>query len=396
MKFGIVTLVGDNYGNKFQNYAVEQILSKYGEAETFRLERSANRITSINETKTIDKLSIAHVKKFLRSRLMSHFDMNNTEKSVLRDCLYAMVNKNKLLKLKQERSLAFKKYQDEYLNVSDTVLTKELSADENWVHQYDCFFCGSDQVWNPTYDTTSQLAFLSFAKGKSIAIAPSFGVSVIPDDVVDKYKKWLNDILFLSVREDAGAKIISDLTGRDAKVLVDPTMMLDTDAWQECAQKPDTLPQKYLLCYFLGQVNAKYQKAISDFAKKNNLQIVRLFDIESPEYYRYGPNEVLYSILNAEYIFTDSFHGSVFSILFNKNFTVFDRDEGGQSMSSRLDTLLTKFGLQERKFGFEYNDIPASKWNEVESILAIERQYASEYIENAINSIKKKEDNNAI
>lgn len=388
MKFGIVTLVGDNYGNKFQNYAVEQILSKYGEAETFRLERSANRITSVNATKTIDKLSIAYVKKFLRSRLMSRFDMNNTDKSVLRDCLYAMVNKNKLLKLKQERSSAFKKYQDEYLNVSDTVLTQELSADENWVHQYDCFFCGSDQVWNPTYDTTSQLAFLSFAKGKSIAIAPSFGVSVIPDDVKDKYKKWLNDILFLSVREDAGAKIISDLTGRDAKVLVDPTMMLDADAWKECAQKPDTLPQKYLLCYFLGQVSAKYQKAISAFAKENNLQIVRLFDIESPEYYKYGPNEVLYSILNAEYIFTDSFHGSVFSILFNKNFTVFDRDEGGQSMSSRLDTLLTKFGLQERKFGFEYNDILASKWNEVESILATERQYALEYIDNAINSIR--------
>lgn len=388
MKFGIVTLVGDNYGNKFQNYAVEQILSKYGEAETFRLERSANRITSVNATKTINKLSIAYVKKFLRSRLMSRFDMNNTDKSVLRDCLYAMVNKNKLLNLKQERSMAFKNYQDEYLHVSDKVLTHELSADKNWVNQYDCFFCGSDQVWNPTYDTTSDLAFLSFAKGKNVAIAPSFGVSVIPDDVTDKYKEWINDISFLSVREDAGAKIISDLTGRDAKVLVDPTMMLEASTWKECVQKPDTIPQKYLLCYFLGQVSAKYKKEITNFAKKNNLQIVRLFDIESPDYYRYGPNEVLYSILNAEYIFTDSFHGSVFSILFNKNFTVFDRDEGGQSMSSRLDTLLTKFGLQERKFGFEYNDIPASKWNEVESILAIERQYASEYIENAINSIR--------
>ena len=117
-----------------------------------------------------------------------------------------------------------------------------------------------------------------------------------------------------------------------------------------------------------------YKKEITSFAKKNNLQIVRLFDIESPEYYTYGPNEVLYSILNAEYVFTDSFHGSVFSILFNKNFTVFDRDEGGQSMSSRLDTLLTKFGLQERKFGFESNEIPASKWNEVDSILVTERK----------------------
>ena len=163
MKFGIVTLVSDNYGNKFQNYAVEQILSRYGEAETFRLERNANRITSVNATKTINKLSIAYVKKFLRSRLMSRFDMNNTDKSVIRDCFYAMVNKDKLLQLKQERSASFKNYQDKFLHVSDTVLTHELSADENWVNQYNCFFCGSDQVWNPTYDTTSDLAFLSFA-----------------------------------------------------------------------------------------------------------------------------------------------------------------------------------------------------------------------------------------
>ena len=396
MKFGIVTLVGDNYGNKFQNYAVEQILSHYGEVETFRLERNAKRITSVNTTKTINKLSLVYVKMFLRSRLMSRFDMNNTDKSVIRDCIYAMVNKDKLLKLKQERSLAFKDYQDKYLNVSDKILTHELSADETWVNQYDAFFCGSDQVWNPTYDTTSDLAFLSFAKGKSIAMAPSFGVSVIPDDVTDKYQKWISDISFLSVREDAGAKIISDLTGREAKVLVDPTMMLESDTWKKCVQKPDNLPQKYLLCYFLGQVSSKYKKKIVNYAKKNNLKIVRLFDIESPDYYRYGPNEVLYSILNAEYIFTDSFHGSVFSILFNKNFTVFDRNEGGQSMSSRLDTLLAKFGLQERKVGFEYNEIPVSKWAEVETILTKERKYALEYIDNAINSIKEKEDNNAI
>ena len=169
-------------------------------------------------------------------------------------------------------------------------------------------------------------------------------------------------------------------------------MMIDAEIWKECVQKPDTLPEKYLLCYFLGHVSAKYKKEISNYAKKNNLKIVRLFDIESPEYYRYGPNEVLYSILNAEYVFTDSFHGSVFSILFKKNFTVFDRSEGGQSMSSRLDTLLAKFGLQERKADFEYNEISLSKWNEVEEILTKERKCALEYIDSAINSIKKKED----
>ena len=394
MKFGIITLVSDNYGNKFQNYAVEQLLKKHGDVETFSVEKVTKSLASIEKKSLISKFSPKYIKQFLNSRLMSRFDLNNTEHSVFYRLCYALINKNNLINLKKERSFAFKKYQDEYLNVSKRVITRENCFEEAWLNQYDCFFCGSDQIWNPTYATTSELAFLTFAKGKSVAIAPSFGLSSVPNYAVADFKKWLNQISILSVREVAGQKIINDLTGRKADVLLDPTMALDVEKWKSCVKKPDIkLPKKYLLCYFLGQVNKSYKKSIVDFAKQNNLEIVRLFDIESPQYYTFDPNEVLYSILNAEYVMTDSFHGTVFSILFKKNFFVFDRNEGGHSMSSRLDTLLSTFGLLDRKYGVNVNDITPSQWENIEKIIYKEKQHTEEYIKNAIDYIKNtKED----
>lgn len=394
MKIGIITLVSDNYGNKFQNYAVEHLLREYGEVETLRVARTDKAVTTVNKTSAIKKFSPKHINQFLNSRLMSRFDLNNTERSVFSRLIYALFNKNKLITLKNERGRAFKNYQDMYLNVSDRVITKENCNNANWLKEYECFFCGSDQIWNPTYATTSELAFLSFARGKSVAIAPSFGVSAIPDDAKQTYKEWLNYVSVLSVREKNGQKIIKDLTGRDAELLLDPTMAIDVSVWKNCAQKPPkALPEKYLLCYFLGQVNAEYKKAITDFAKQKNLEIVRLFDIESPKYYTYDPNEVLYSILHADYVFTDSFHGSVFSILFKKNFFVFNRNEGGQSMSSRLDTLLSAFGLEDRKYGINANDVSQSQWAYSNEIIKKEKQHTTDYIKNAIENIKSmKED----
>lgn len=394
MKFGIITLVGDNYGNKYQNYAVEQLLKKHGDVETFSLEKANKLPASFNKKKTINKLSPQYIKQFLNSRLMSRFDLNNTVHSIFYRLVYAFINKKNLIRLKKERSAAFKRYQDTFLNVSKRIISKENCSEKEWLNQYDCFFCGSDQIWNPTYATTSELAFLTFAKGKSVAIAPSFGLSVIPDCAVEDYKNWLNQISVLSVREVAGQKIIKNLTERHADVLLDPTMAIDVVEWRNCSKKPENpLPQKYLLCYFLGQVDKNYKKAIVNFAKQKNLEIVRLFDIESPKYYTYDPNEVLYSILNAEYVMTDSFHGSVFSILFKKNFFVFDRNEGGHSMSSRLDTLLSTFGLQDRKYGANFDDITQSQWYFTNEILKKERQHTNDYIINAIEYIKNmKED----
>ena len=110
-----------------------------------------------------------------------------------------------------------------------------------------------------------------------------------------------------------------------------------------------------------------------------------LFDITTPEYYTYDPAEVLFAIKHADYVLTDSFHGSVFSILFHKEFYVFTRNEGGLNMNSRIDTLLGKFNLKDRVYDGIVSRVSEQKWDEAENILDRERTKAKTYIQKALN-----------
>lgn len=392
MKIGIVTLVSDNYGNKYQNYAVEQLFTKYGTVETFRIAATGPASASTNQTSMWKKMRPKYMLEVIKCRLMGRYDIKNTGRSVAGNLLYVLMHKERLIKSKNERSKKFAEFTKKYLHLSERVIKPENCNENEWVQQYDCFVCGSDQIWNPTYVTTSELAFLSFAREKAIALAPSFGLSYIPDDAKEKYKQWLNYVPILSVREEAGNKIIKDLTGRDAEVLLDPTMALQVSEWRKMATKPEQeLPKKYVVCYFLGRVDKTYRRAIEGFAEQKGLSIVMLFDIESPEYYSFDPNEVLYCISHADYVLTDSFHGTVFSILFQKDFFVFERNEGALNMFSRIHTLLGKFRLEDRKYGKSTEDISEKQWEYVTHVLKEEQKRTLDYIEKSIERVENNE-----
>lgn len=388
MKIGIITLVSVNYGNKFQNYAVETLLKKYGNVETFAVSEEFVVPKYDKLFSKIKKITPQYISQVLRSRMMYQFDITNTAKSLMLSLFYILKNREKLYKIREKRNQKFFNYQKEYLHISDRIIDSKNCSDEEWLNKYDYFFCGSDQIWNPSYGTTSSLAFLSFAKkGTTVAIAPSFGVSTIPEERKDDFSKWISHIDYLSVREIAGQKIIKELTGRQAEVLLDPTMAIPVEEWKKMAKKPTCkLPEKYILCYFLGCMDKKTQKKNEEYSKKMGLPVVSLFNIEEPDFYVLDPNEVLYTIQKAEIVLTDSFHGSVFSILFHKDFTVFERNEGGASMISRLSTLLDKFGFEERKNMLveHYRSVEDSKWKEVDEILLTERNKTKLYIEEAL------------
>lgn len=385
MRLGIVTLVSDNYGNKYQNYAVEQLLSRYGTVETFSV-AAGKPVTSANSVSTAKKLSPRHIAEALRCRLMGKYGINNTSRPLLFNGVYALCHRSRIAKARKERKEAFASFQNTRLHVSQKVLTAENVRDTRWRDRFDCFFCGSDQIWNPTYATTSELMFLSFAERRSAAIAPSFGLPTLTEEAKEQYRQWLNNVRVLSVREEAGQKLIYELTGRTAELLLDPTMALKRSQWDALAAKPKCeLPERYLLCYFLGRVDGAYQKRIRELAKKKSLAIVRLFDVESPEYYPLDPAEVLFCIQNAQYVATDSFHGTVFSILYHKDFTVFERNEGSLNMFSRMDTLLRFFGLSGRTQ--EERPIPTETWGRVDRLLEQERTHTERFLENAINVI---------
>lgn len=186
MKFGIVTLVSNNYGNKYQNYAVEQILSEYGEVETYGLENLYNKPTSAEKFK-IKKLNPLYIKEVLISRLMYKYDINRVDYGIIHNLKYAKRNSKKLLMLQKKRCQRFKQFSDEELHISSALLNRN-NITKAWVDSIDYFICGSDQIWNPNYATTSELAFCSFAPEKTICLSPSFGVSEIPTYRMEEYR----------------------------------------------------------------------------------------------------------------------------------------------------------------------------------------------------------------
>lgn len=251
------------------------------------------------------------------------------------------------------------------------------------------FVIGSDQVWNPYYRYGSPIDFLTFApKYKRIAYAPSFGISSIPDEYIEDYKLWLSEMDSLSVREEVGAKIIKKLTGKDSIVLVDPTIMLSKEKWLSVSKSSVNKPQnKYLLTYFLGEVSQKKRKRIRKIASDNKLEIVNLAYIKDKDRYATDPGEFIDYINSATVFLTDSFHGAVFSILMEKPFIIFERDEKIPSMNSRIDTLLSTFNLKSRKWEniLGNDDIFNVDYSHVTPILEFERNKALNYLKEALH-----------
>ena len=203
----------------------------------------------------------------------------------------------------------------------------------------------------------------------------------------DKFKKGLNNFGNISVREESGKKIIKDLINKDVEVLVDPTLLLTTNEWDKIARKPRQLKnnRKYILNYFLGDISNDRKKVIEDFASKNDCEIINIHDINN-EYYAIGPEEFVYLEKNAFLICTDSFHSVIFSILYKKPFIVFDRIETGtEGMETRIESLLNKFDLNDRKFSNKIdNNILNCDYSNIEKVLSEEKNKSDDFLNKAL------------
>lgn len=356
-KIAIATMTGSaNYGNALQNYAVLRLIEQCGyEAETLHITtKNGYPDAPKHEQSLMSKLKPGYIRDFLHLRQGMTCGAKND--SDFAPALYATLKENadawKQSSLrKQARFNAFKKETLKYTDFDINNIFFDLPR----LEQYAAFVTGSDQVWNPYYKTNSLVEFLQFApQQKRIALAPSFGVSAIPESRANEYSQWISEIPHLSVREEAGAKIIRELTGREATVLLDPTFGLTKEEWISFARKPKDFslkPDSYVFCYFLGNRTCAYTKAIHRYAEKNHCQIIDVYDVQQLENYCYDPQEFVWLLVNAKAVFTDSFHGCAFAINMQKPFVVFDRvGDGCITQSSRITTILDKTGLQERKF----------------------------------------------
>lgn len=368
-KIAILTINDyNNYGNRLQNYATQEVIKSFGyEVETVVHELSI-RNNNLEKKSKIQKIWEKSLKEILIS-------------------LKYRINKNKISYYKNKRITAFKEFTNSYIHETKFSISDEYIP-EGLAESYDYFVTGSDQVWNPIFRFGSPIDFLTFApKNKRIAYAPSFGISKIPSEYIEQYKKWLIEIPQLSVREHAGAKIIKELTGKDAVVLVDPTLMLSKEKWLSIAKPSKYKPDgKYLLTYFLGGVPKEYKSKIYGIAKMYNLKVVNLADMRKPEIYVTDPCEFIDFINSASLFCTDSFHGVVFSILLERPFIVFDRAGSLPSMNSRIETLLSTFKLEMRHTKFiKNNSIFDVDYSHIGSILEYERKKALDFLRKAFN-----------
>ena len=395
-KAGIVTMVGgDNYGNVLQNYAVQQLLKEQG-YEPYTLNNTTKYgfpagAYAWREVSIWKKLQPSYITAYIRTTKAYAYGCKNDRDCSGRGFKNAKQNVDAFKSAKERRKANFAACRAETLKTDPRALSRERH-DSKQIAEYDAFITGSDQVWNPYYWTTSSVDFLQFApEHKRIALAPSFGIAKLPKQRCADFRRWLNSIPHLSVREDAGAKIVKELTGRDAKVLLDPTFALTKEQWLSYAKEPKLHPKTdYVFCYFLGNETNRYVRYIENYAKHNNCEIVDVCDIHDLRYYDIEPREFVWLLANAKTVFTDSFHGTAFSINLQVPFVVFERVEGGSSMSSRISFVLKKTGLEHRKFPLDKDvRVDEISFINAEQVVSHERETTKTYLREALASAQR-------
>ncbi len=358
-KIGIVTIVDNyNFGNRLQNYAVYRYFQK---------EHGVKAVT-------------------LSSHIEKRFG-NSTPLSGLKDSAVLMLSRfpgivEKRFSPRVNRWVSFIKW-------SGLIPTKHYYSSydlpEKLGEEYDHLFAGSDQIWNYSFSSDRFYDyFLQFADpDKRASLSASFGVEEIPEEWKESYKQLLSGMRHISVREDAGAKIVKELTGRDVPVLVDPVMMLDREEWLAVSRKPRVdCSVPYVLKYYLGDED---DQKVDRWAEQNGYKVYELMKEGSPELYSAGPGEFLSLIDSAALVCSDSFHCIAFSILFRKPFIVYARKGELNNLTSRMDTLLRKFGFQDRwDYLLREEDYLKCDFGMVADRLKAERREFHKYIAKAL------------
>lgn len=354
VKVGLITIVDDySYGNRLQCYASKCILEENG-----------CQVVCFYTNRTIP-YSVLSALTFL---LTTFF------------CGLTQIN-NKFRKL-----LAFKSFDRANFTMSDALVKGKLNVDD-----FDYFVVGSDQVWNPTWyqGNKSEVFLLTFARNnRKVCMAPSFGISELPETWKPHFKKHLNTFPYLSVREAEGAKIIRELTGREAEIVIDPTLMLDAEDWRKIERTSPARDdgRNYILKLFLGRQSEENTNYINEIAQIYNYQILELMEPKQSDVFAAGPGEFIDLVDHAKLICTDSYHACIFSILFNKPFLVFERYAITTTMNSRIHTLLRTLDLERRLPGrVKAEDIFEHDYAHSYELLDKEREKARNFLRKSLN-----------
>lgn len=320
MRLGILSITDElNYGNRLQNYACNVLLKEIGETENIIV----HNISSVNRN-TIKYL----IFKILPGQVLAY------RKALRRG------------KLDVQKMRNFRKFTRKMNNVNVKYSTKKDLEKLCKMKNYNAILVGSDQVWNPDFAGYDYF-FLCFIESyKRFSFAASIGYDKLSPEVLERYAEYWKQMNYISVRESSAADIVEQAIGKRPDIFLDPTLFLKKEEWDIVSKKPRCrIPSKYILCLFLG----KMPIFVEEYAKRCEIEYIILNNRAFPEYYVQGPSEFVWLVQNAELVLTDSFHCSVFSIIYHKQFWVFKReDKYFKNMFTRMETLLARFDMMDR------------------------------------------------
>ena len=264
----------------------------------------------------------------------------------------------------------------------ETGILREKNHIENCVKKLDLLVCGSDQIWAPNVFDSVYMADFSAPKTRKISYGASIGLNDIHQELVPKYKQLLEQFHAVSVREERGKSLLKDKCGIDATVVLDPTLLLSVSEYQKMEQPVKCVNGPYVFCYFLNGDHV-YREQVQTYAEKNGLQIYGVSANKADGKWmsileKLSPASFLWMIANAHTVVTDSYHGTIFSLLYHKKFYVFERFDRQDPVcqNSRIDQL-------NRWFGIDQCIVPRG------SALMADQQISYEHFEDALCQARK-------
>jgi len=351
-RVGTITMFHNstNYGGVLQAYALHKAIQNLGfKCSTIRYSENKSTAT-INSFRGLLE-SDSNLERILKicgtcARVIKYASRRALKKLVKR----AFLNQKMVL-----RENAFSAFNREHIQSTGPYTSETI---DECLDDYDIFVCGSDRIWNPKRITLAY--FLDFVPEDKlkIAYAPSIASNALTDSEKILMRPLVNRLNAISVREKQGKEQLEMLTDKRVNWVLDPTLLLEYDEWNGLC-KPYPIKTPYIFCYILGK-DKKNKQFIINIAEKLSLPTVSIPFVAGDNFtsltygdigvYDAGPGQFLSLIQNAEYVITDSFHGSIFSIIFKKKFFLLKRSDiaDRSSMNSRLHELIETCQLGDR------------------------------------------------
>ncbi len=371
MKIGIVTFHNsDNCGSMLQAYALQTILEKNYDckAEIINFSsRGQRQMYSLWDTR-------------LRPR-------------ILKSNIRTLPHWGTIKKMKKD----YAEFSSENFNLTKKYYKRNRQLFE-LNGKYDILIAGGDQVWNVRCRDTDLAYFLNFSdKGLKVAYSPSLGAVNLNKFAQNPeiYRDLLLKFDYLSVREPNGKKWLKDLIGKDVPIIADPTMLFTPEQWLETLNiQPTGIKDKFIFYYAFSHGNRELNERLRDVANKLGLKVLVIdrkgYAINNLQQYGFelyeqsGPYGFLKMINEATAVVTDSFHGTLFSALFNKNFCNFKHNVEIDPDDDRSAALLKQLGLENHyvlgaKLNKDDLNIPTD-YDAVNEKIAEMRKEATDYI----------------